>query len=38
MHYLLRRGLLLAVIGLVAYRYRRQEARSAELAPVATVR
>jgi uncharacterized membrane-anchored protein len=28
---------LLAVIGLIAYRYRRQEARSAELAPVATV-
>jgi uncharacterized membrane-anchored protein len=28
---------LLAVIGLIAYLYRRQEARSAELAPVATV-
>jgi uncharacterized membrane-anchored protein len=28
---------LLAVVGLIAYRYRRQEARSAELAPVATV-
>jgi len=28
---------LLAVIGLIAYQYRRQEARSAELAPVATV-
>jgi uncharacterized membrane-anchored protein len=28
---------LLAVVGLIAYRYRRQEARSAELAPAATV-